>query len=98
MSCSMFVIRDFLSSAILIHILCFLIYSYRENSGESQTDDDDVLEWTQPEKEEPEGPPVETIEKVLKRRIGRKMGQYRGLHSLCWVNTSTLTQRISLEY
>ena len=54
-----------------------LCLSYRENSGDSATDDDDVLEWTQPMKEESQGPPAETIEKVLKRRVGRKMGTWK---------------------
>ena len=60
----------------------WLYFSYRENSADDKTDDDDVLEWTQPEKEEAEGPPAETIEKILKRRVGRKMGMVWFIHSI----------------
>jgi len=63
---------DMLILLVMVFLCCFV--SYKEESDDV-TDSDDLLEIEAPEVDQ-EKETAETIEKVIKRRVGRKGGKY----------------------
>jgi hypothetical protein len=61
------------------------IYSYKEQSSDETTDEDDIVDASEPadDVQSQEEENAETIEKVLRHRIGRKGGQWATSAVIC---------------
>lgn len=66
-----------------------LVYSYKEDQHDFETDSDDLIEMTGDAGEEQQDDDSETIEKVMDTRIGKKGGERFSPVSHCF-NESTL--------